>query len=358
MSSENALPFLRSLSRTSSPPALLAIAGPQAFLREYVLDAIRARFIRDGFAYRSCQIGSADSFDAALRELDAADLFAPKRLVACRLLRSYRERAGAEESDDSGDGPTASKSGGEAALAVAFERLAPSIRLVLICDRDTVPAKLRRAIESRGLVVNCPRPFDNQLSQYAELFARDAGRKLAANALDLLIMRHGSDLNALANSIQRAALTCDDETLAIEAFGESGALHIPDLFELADALARGDANETLALFGRALQIGRDPIELLAVEIIPLLRRMLTAAAMLEARKGSAMIAGALGLPPQSSMVARALDGARQFGLAALKAAHHRACQLDAQFKMGLIKERENAVAQLILDLTTHAARAA
>lgn len=352
------MPFLRSISRASSPPDLIAIAGPQAFLREYVLDAFRARFVREGFHYRSCQIGGADGFDAALRELDAADLFAPKRLVACRLLRSYRERASADEDNDAGDSAGVSKSGGEAALVAVTERLAPSIRLALICDRDTVPAKLRRAVESRGVVVNCPRPFDNQLSQYAELFARDAGRKLAADAASLLIMRHGGDLNALVNSIRRAALTSDGETLDASAFGESGAMHIPELFELADSLARGDANETLALFGRALQIGRDPIELLAVEIIPLLRRMLTAAAMLEARKGSAVIAGALGLPPQSSMVTRAIDGARHFGLAGLTAAHQHACQLDEQFKMGLIKERENAVAQLILDLTTYSARAA
>ncbi len=356
MPNETPLLFLRSLARTSSPPNAIAVAGPQAFLREYVLDAFRGRFAREDFQYRSCQLGGADGFDTALRELDGADLFAPKRLLACRLLRSYRERASAD--DENGDGPAAASGGGEAALVGALERLAPSIRLALICDRDTVPAKLRRAIEQRGTVINCARPFDNQLSQYAELFARDTGRKLAPAATDLLITRHGGDLNAIANSIRRAALTIEGETLEAKAFDESGALHVPELFELADALARGNANETLALFGRAIQIGRDPMEMLAVEIIPLVRRMLSAAALLETRKGSAAIAGALGLPPQSSMVTRAIDGARKFGLAGLRAAHQRACELDEQFKMGLIKERENAVAQLILDLMTTAARAA
>jgi DNA polymerase III delta subunit len=354
---ENALMFLRSLATTSSPPNAIAVAGPQAFLREYVPDAFRGRVVPEGFQYRSCQIGGADGFDAALRELDGADLFAPKRLIACRLLRSYRERASTDD-ENGDDSPATVGSGGEAAFVAALERLAPTIRLALICDRDTVPAKLRRAVEQKGTVVNCARPFDNQLGQYAGLFARDTGRKLAPAATDLLITRHGGDLNAMANSIRRAALTTEGEILEAAAFGESGALHVPELFELADALARGIANETLALFGRAIQIGRDPIEMLAVEIIPLVRRMLAAAAMLEARKSNAAIAGALGLPPQSSMVTRAIDGARKFGLPGLQAAHQRACELDEQFKMGLIKERENAIAQLILDLMTRTARAA
>jgi len=56
------------------------------------------------------------------------------------------------------------------------------------------------------------------------------------------------------------------------------------------------------------------------------------------------------MPPSSTMVTRAVEGARHFGLARLRAAHRRACQLDERFKMGLIKERESAVAGMLLDL--------
>lgn len=348
MAAENALVFLRALAADRLPPALVVAAGPQAFLREYVLDRLRERLAREGWQYRSFQVGGGESLREVLAELEGIDLFAPRRLFACRLLRGYRERTGG--GDEDGDSRAGIETGGEAALAAAAERLSSAIRLAIVCERDTAPAKLRRVGEAHGVVVNCARPFDNQLPQYAELFARNLGLKLAPSAAELLTARHGGDLAAAANAVSRAAIAADGhKSLAAADFGEHGATRIPDLFELADAIARGNANESLALFDRAIQTGRDPIELLAVEIIPLLRRMLIAAAMLAARKGPAAIAGALGLAPQSTMVARAVEGARSFGLR-LVAAHRRACQLDERLKNGLIKERDAAVASLLVDL--------
>lgn len=355
MPAENALVFLCALAADRAPAAVVVIAGPQPFLREYVLDRLRERLARDGFKYRSFQVGGGDGLREVLAELDGGDLFAPKRLLACRLLRSYRERAGG--GDEDADGRPTSDAGGEAALAAAAERLSPALRLAVVCERDTAPAKLRRVGETHGVVVNCARPYDNQLAPYVDLFARNLGLKLASAASDLLTARHGGDLAAAANALSRAAITAGDrKTLDAADFGEPGATRIPDLFELADAIARGNANESLALFDRAIQTGRDPIELLAVEIIPLLRRMLVAAAMLAARKGPPMIAGALGLAPQSTMVARAVEGARSFGLERLGAAHRRACQLDERLKTGLIKERDAAVAGLLVDLLASGAR--
>jgi DNA polymerase III delta subunit len=350
---DNALAFLRAIARDDAPPALVALAGPQAFLREYVLDTLRTRLARAGFGYRTYQLGAGSETAAVTDELEGGDLFAPKRFVVCRLLRAWRERGGPEDGVD--DRSRGADAGSEAILIAAFDRLAPALHLAIICERDTVPAKLRRGVEQRGMVVNCARPFDNQLGSYAELFARNAGLKLTAAATELLVARHGIDLSAMANAISRAAITAR-EGYPLEAadFGEAGASRVPDLFELADAIARGNANESLGLLGRAIQTGRDPIEILAVEIIPLIRRMLVAAALLASRKGPAALAGAMGLPPSSTMLTRAVDGARAFGVDALRAAHRRAAELDAHFKMGLIKERESAIAALLLELMTRA----
>jgi DNA polymerase III delta subunit len=346
---ENALAFLRTLRREAPPVAV--IAGPHAFLREYCLDQLRERLAQEGFEYRSLQIGAGVSMASVLNELAAADLFAPKRLVACRLLRSYRDRGAGADDDEAEDRASGAPAGGEAVLAAAIERPAAGVRIAIVCERDTAPAKLRRAVEQHGTVVNCMRPFDNQLGQYVDLFARNAGLKISPAAVDLLLTRHGSDLNAISNALSRAAiLSGDGGTLQPADFGAHGASRVPDLFELSDAIARGGANETIALFIRAIQTGRDPIELLAVEIIPLIRRMLAAAAMLAARKSAPAIAGALGLPPSSGLLTRALEGARNFGLTRLLAAHRRACLLDEHFKMGLIKERENALVGMLLDL--------
>jgi DNA polymerase-3 subunit delta len=328
------------------------IAGPQAFLREYALDFVRRRLERENFQYRTFQVGGGDGFGAIISELEGADLFAPKRLVVCRVLRSYRERGG---DTDEADSRASRAEAGDAALLAAAERIAPSVRLAMLYEKDNAPVRMRRLAEKSGLIIKCMRPFDNQIGQYAELFARNLGLDLAPQAAELLIERHGGDLAAIANSIATAAIGCaDGRRIEPADLSEAGAAHAPELFELAESVARGDAAETIALFDRAVQTGRDPIELLAVEVIPLLRRMLTAASVMERRKGAGNLASVLGLPPSSNLLARAVDGARRFGLMRLQQAHRRACELDANFKQGLLKEREQAIAAMLIELMARA----
>ena len=353
MAAENALGFIRAigLERGIAAPVFL-IAGQQAFLREYVLDALRHRLARDGFNYRAFQVGGSGGFGPIIDELEGADLFAPKRLVACRVLKSHRGRS-AEEDDGDDSGEDARSGGGadEAALAEVIERVGGATRLAVVYERDNAPAKMRRAVEKTGVVVNCPRPYDNQIAQYVEAFARTLGLKLGVDAADLLAVRHGSDLGEIANELSKAAIRCGEKG-RVEAsdLSERGASRVPDIFEIAECVARGSTGEALALLDRAIQTGRDPIEILGVEIIPLVRRMLIAASLIAKRKGIGEISRALGLQPASALLTRAVDGARRMGFERLARAHRRLCELDAQFKTGMIRERDQALGAMIIEL--------
>jgi hypothetical protein len=127
---------------------------------------------------------------------------------------------------------------------------------------------------------------------------------------------------------------------------------MPEAFELAESVSRGRATTALAQLGRALALGREVFEILAVEIIPMMRRMMIAASMMASRRSPGDVAAALGLPPQSGLATRAIEGARRFGLARLERVYWRACAMDAGFKDGTIKNREEALAGLILELMT------
>jgi hypothetical protein len=81
-----------------------------------------------------------------------------------------------------------------------------------------------------------------------------------------------------------------------------------------------------------------------------MRRMMIAASMLASKKSPADVSSALGLPPQSGLAIRAIEGARRFGLQRVERAYWRACRMDAEFKNGLLKEREGALAGLLLEL--------
>ncbi len=345
---ETALAYLRGAAAQRRIPAVVVIFGPHAFLREYVLDSIVRKLVADGCQHRSFQVGAGDDYAAVLAELRAPDLFAPKRAIACRILRSRRNVAEMEEKD--AGAPASASAGSEAALAAAIETARGPGTLILLYEKDNAPAKIRRAAEKPALLVNCMRPFDNQLEQYVNAFAQSLGLKVSAAAIDLIISRHGGDLAAVASTLGKAAIFVEPGAAVQPGDLDQGARRMPEAFELADSLARGRGSVAIAQLGRAIALGRDVFEILAVEIIPMMRRMMIAASMIAARRSDGDVAAAMGLAPQSGLATRAIEGARRFGLARLERAYWRACAMDAGFKNGAIKEREQALAGLILDL--------
>jgi DNA polymerase III delta subunit len=348
---ETALASIRAASTERRIPPVVVIFGPHAFLREYVLDSMVRKLLADGFKYRTFHIGGGDDYGAVLDELRAPDLFAPRRVIACRILKSKRDKA--ENADDSAGDARASGSGGsEAALVEAIEHAHGPGHLVLLYEKDNAPAKVRRAAEKPALLVNCMRPFDNQIEQYVNAFAQSLGLKMSPAAVDVIIARHGGDLAAIANTLGKVTIFAEPGTAVQPGDLDEGARRMPEAFELAESVARGRASSALAQLGRALALGREVFEILAVEIIPMMRRMMIAASLMASRKNPGDVAAALGLPPQSGLATRAIEGARRFGLARLERTYWRACAMDAGFKDGAIKEREEALAGLILELMT------
>ncbi len=348
---ETALAYLRGTGAERRIPPVVVIFGPHAFLREFLLDSIVRKLAVDGCRHRGFQIGASDDYGAVLNELRAPDLFAPKRAIVCRVLRSRRaEAAGADDNDHAGDARGPGSGGSESALAAAVETARGPGHLILLYEKDNAPAKIRRAAEKSALLVNCMRPFDNQIEQYVNAFANSLGLKLSAAAIDVIVSRHAGDLAAVANTLGKVTIFAEPGKAVQPSDLDEGARRMPEAFELAESVARGRASAAMAQLGRALALGRDVFEILAVEIIPMMRRMMIAASMMAARRSPGDVAAALGLPPQSGLATRAIEGARRFGLQRLERAYWRACAMDAGFKDGTIKGREDALAGLLLDL--------
>jgi DNA polymerase III delta subunit len=354
MAVENALVFLRGLDGKRTLPDTMVVFGPHPFLREFVVNAVVDRLSRQGFKYRSYQIGATGDFATVLEELRAPDLFAPKRLIACRFLKSHRDRGGDESGDDiAGSSGRKGAAGGESALAEVVEGGAAPNQLLLVFERDTVPARIRKAAEKSAAMVGCMRPFDNQLSDYVQAIARIQGLKLAPGTANFLVERHAGDLATIANALDKAGVMAESgKPIGPDDLEEPGARKMPEVFEIADNLARGRTARALGQIDRALALGRDPIEILAVEVIPVMRRMMIAAAMLARRRSSGEIAAAIGASPASGLVTRAIEGARRLGLEALRKGYARATELDESFKNGTIKDREQALGGLLLELMT------
>jgi DNA polymerase III delta subunit len=355
MAVEPAIGFLRSLARPREIPAAVLITGPNQFLREYVLEALARTLRAQGCKYRSFQVSDDEDLAAMLHELRAPDMFRPRRLAACRVLKNVREAP-----DDAEARPSAGRgksSGVEASLIEAIGGLrGAESRLAIIYERDNAPAKLRRAAEQSGLAITCMRPFDDQLGQYATLFARLADCRLAPEAADLLAGGFTGDLGGMANAVAIAALGHQaGAVLKPGDFATDTSGRAPELFAISEAIGRADLLAALGMLDRAMAVGRDALEILGVEIVPTLRRMMVAAALLGAGKSVSGVAAALGMAPGSPMAARAVDGARRYGADRLRRAYQAACGLDASIKAGLTSETREALARLLIDLAAEPA---
>ncbi|HEY2106270.1 MAG TPA: hypothetical protein VGH29_10830, partial [Candidatus Binataceae bacterium] len=123
-----------------------------------------------------------------------------------------------------------------------------------------------------------------------------------------------------------------------------------ELFQISESLSGDLPLLALAMIDRAVAVGRDPVELLSIEIIPALRRLLIAAALGMQGKGPAEIAMEIAMSPRSPRVTAIANAARRFGLRQLTQTYREAIELDANFKNGTVKERQQALSALLAPL--------
>lgn len=351
MAAENALACLHQLE-AGKPllPAATLITGTQVFLKEYVLECCCAVLRGEAAELRRFHIGSGADLGPVLEAVAAPSLFASATTAVGRILRTRRVRA---EADEEGEEQEAGARGGgdDALLIEAVQTVRLPSRLVLLYERDSAPAKVTRAVESHGLTIVCNRPFDSQLAQYAGLFAHRLGLTLSPAALELMALKYGTNLLEMHNALALAALVkaIQPPEEFLRTLGGDSRLG-GELFALSESLAGERPQLAFALLDGALGLGRDPNELLAVEVIPALRRMVTAANLAEQHRSPLDLAVALKLPPRSPMIGAAMEAAKRFGKRHLTAVYRAAVALDRGMKDGTIRDKEAALSGLLLAL--------
>jgi DNA polymerase III delta subunit len=346
MASENALAFIARIDGKTHLPAVILIAGTQAFLKEYVLDFCREVLRGPGRESQSFQIAAAGDFAPVVEAMAAPSLFAPATIASCRILRS---RGG---DDDDGDGAEtrAPRGADDSALARAIELARSPSHLILLYERDSAPARVQRQLDKAGLCVICNKPFESQLPQFANLFARRLGLKLNYASAETLTERYAGNLAAMHNALVLAALAPRQNVDDFLRSGAGGAELGAELFQISESLSGDLPLMPIAMIDRAIAIGRDPTELLSLEIIPSLRRLLLAAALGMQGQGPAEIAMEIGMSPRSPRVTATANAARRYGLQRLTRTYREAIELDASFKNGTVKEREQALSALLAPL--------
>jgi DNA polymerase-3 subunit delta len=224
----------------------------------------------------------------------------------------------------------------------------PSTCLVFAGDKLDQRRKFAQEIKKQGEVVEYKRLYDNQLPPFVREELASRNKKIAPEAVDLLVNLIGANLQELVSQIdklvtyvgERPQVTLDDvRQIASDS-------RVASVFEISDAV--GERNLPLAL-KRLTELYRDGGEPLQVLFILTrhFRQLWQAREILDSGRPQGEIAKALGISPY--FVAKIASQAKQFRPAELKRLFERLFETDVALKSG---GDDILVERLIIDICT------
>ncbi|HEY1375691.1 MAG TPA: DNA polymerase III subunit delta [Gemmataceae bacterium] len=242
----DALAFLDKAAK-AKPQPVYVLAGDEPFLKRQVLAALDAALLGDAdpdFA-RTVHPGPTADWSAVRADLDTLPFLSPRRVVvidqADPFVTKYR--------------PALEKYVGQ-----------PAKTGVLILDVKAWPAntKLAKLVpEAATIVCKPPRPQD--VVRWATDWAKTRhGKKLDADAAGWLVELVGPEMGLLDQEIAKlAAYAGDRPAISREDVDRLvGRSRAAEAFKIFDAIGLGQPAEALAILGRLLDQGEEPLGLL------------------------------------------------------------------------------------------------
>jgi DNA polymerase-3 subunit delta len=244
--------FQSRVKKGSVPPATLLL-GPEAYERRRIKQALLETVPADA-------VSQHDLAEASLTEIlddaRALSLFATDRLiwVVNAELALPRGRAAAE-TDDEGDLPATAGAGDAAPLAAYLKDPTPGVTLVFEAIRFDFEGedkrkqdRVRKFYAAIPDVVELQKYSPHEARVEAESLIRQAGFRIDADAMDLLIEALGGEIARVAVEIEKLSLFAGDRVIGID---DITAL-VPDarattIFALVNALGRRDRARALGI---------------------------------------------------------------------------------------------------------------
>lgn len=206
-------------------------------------------------------------------------------------------------------------------------------------SRDPKKAKLARALQklakalegAGGVVVECPRPRARDLPRLVEQALEQRGLTADARARQAIADAAGEDLGAIVRAAEKLLLWRGgpgpiDERQVAEVVADT---RVQNIFELTDAVGRGDAGRALQVLDGALRDGQHPLALLT-HLSRHIRNLALVDSGARAGAGVDELRRRLGLHP--FVVKKCLDQRRRFSQAALARALQALAEADLALK--------------------------
>lgn len=232
-------------------------------------------------------------------------------------------------------------------LASYVENPVPTTTLILVGKKPDSRTRLFKVLEQRGGLLSFEAPRRDSLKEWLKKLALKLGKTLTPEALDLLLELVGEDLRSLHNELEKVCLFVGDGMFIqrghVEALvGEQRSLSV---FQLVEAVSRGQVETSLRCLSRLLETGEDPMAILAM--LARQFRLLLKAKELQ-RRGATVheLQDSLGVYPR--YLGGLLQQAQTFPPVRLQAGLGRLLQADSELKGG--GDKRLILERLVVDL--------
>lgn len=234
---------------SQEPAKLYLLMGEESFLVQEALQLLKNKSVEPAAIDFNCDVFDASETEAAVVK-DAAEMLP---MMSTRRFVAYR---GVDELKDKD----------WEALYPALEDPHGTTVLVLTCEALDKRKKAYKKLSEAAVVVECKRPYDNQVADWIEYLAFRQDLKVSREAAHLLKQFVGPNLTELNNEIgklknylgERSVIEPKDVLQVVS------QTRVDRIFDLTDAIGRRDRATALHSLANLLEHGQSEVGILAM----------------------------------------------------------------------------------------------
>jgi DNA polymerase-3 subunit delta len=271
--------LLRKL-RAKQIPSLLFLYGQEPYLLQRAAKAVRRAVLEaDNDDFNDTQFYGKEATATQITEAALTlPVFAPRRLVTVRDAQLL---------------PAAELDG----LLAYLNDPAPETCLLFIADKIDSRRKFYKQFKKVGSLVEFKPLAGRDLPRHIRSFLDGRDYQISADALDLFCTMVGPGLHEVHGELEKLLTYLGERTLIdivdVEAVVSRG--RVENIFELGNAVGRGDAAKTLALVKRLIDAGEAPLKVLSL-LVRHFRQLWKVRELQVNRVNPREIAGTAGVP--------------------------------------------------------------
>ncbi len=232
-----------------SPGPLYLLFGEEPYLLRESLSLLKTKALSEG-----AQDFNYDQFFASeVKAAQVRDTVEMLPMMCSRRVVVYRDVHHLKEADWS-------------VLMPLLERPVESCTLLMTAEKIDKRKKQFKKIDEQGVLVELKRPYDNQLPGWIDYIAYNNGLEISREAVSLIQQLVGASLSEINSEMGKLAIYLGARTRveAEDVLAVVSQTKMDTVFDLANAIGRGDRAQALQSLANLLEQGQNEVGALAL----------------------------------------------------------------------------------------------